>query len=197
MFRFMTIATLCLAPLPALAEPMTSVPTKPEQSEFNIVVEKYATAYSGAANEMAAGMQRPKRAEEICSVLGGRQVWDWTGFITEVSSNGDGYGVLTIETGKGTTIGTWNNAFSDDGYKTLLKPEDPVLEVAATLQPGQAVMFSGTFFRSKTDCIKESSLTLRGSMLQPDFIFKFSKLEPLGELRTAPARRSILSSIFQ
>lgn len=196
MLRIVTIAAISLAPLPALSEPMTSVPTTAQQHEFNLIIEKYGTAYSEAANDMAAGMQRPRRAKDICAALGGREVRDWTGFISEVSSNGDGYGVLAVETGKGTTIGTWNNALSDDGYNTLLKPGDPVLDVAATLQPGQAVMFSGTFFRSKTDCITESSLTIRGAMLQPDFVFQFSKLEALGELRTAPKRRSILSTLF-
>jgi hypothetical protein len=42
------------------------------------------------------------------------------------------------------------------------------------------VSFSGQFFSDTTDCVKESSLTLKGSLTQPEFIFRFSAIGPVG-----------------
>jgi hypothetical protein len=47
---------------------------------------------------------------------------------------------------------------------------------AIALRGGQKVKFGGHFFRDQTDCIRESSFTLKGSLTKPEFIFRFSDL---------------------
>jgi hypothetical protein len=51
------------------------------------------------------------------------------------------------------------------------------------LQNGQTVRFSGQFFRDDTDCIRETSLTMSGSMREPEFLFRFSDIS--SDLSTA------------
>jgi hypothetical protein len=50
---------------------------------------------------------------------------------------------------------------------------------ALQLREGSKVHFSGTFFKSEADCLKEGSVTLAGSILDPGFIFRFSKIAPI------------------
>jgi hypothetical protein len=44
------------------------------------------------------------------------------------------------------------------------------------MEKGDPVKFSGTFVRDEADCIKEGSLTQNGSMTEPEFIFRFSRV---------------------
>lgn len=177
---------------------LDSVSTGPQQNAFNEAIATYRDAHSKANNDLAAGAQRQKRAKSICQILKGSSIKGWTGFITQLSSNSDGLGVLAIETGKGVTVKTWNNALSDSGDKTLLKVDSPVFQEAMELQVGQAVEFSGTFIKDKTDCIRESSLTQSGSMENPAFIMRFTSLKKLGDTfePKSQAKQSVLKSLF-
>jgi hypothetical protein len=53
----------------------------------------------------------------------------------------------------------------------------------SALKKGQAVRFSGKFFRSKdedgAECLEESSLTLEGKLSKPEFIFRFTDVNPI------------------
>jgi hypothetical protein len=84
--------------------------------------------------------------------------------------------VLSIRIAKGISAKTWNNAISDFETKTLIDPESAVFKEAIALKKGQKVTFDGQFFRGWTDCIQEGSLTLKGSLTQPEFIFRFSNI---------------------
>ena len=182
----------------ASAEVLDAVPTGSQQTAFNEAVVAYREAFAKAPNEMAAGAQRQKRAKALCAALKNRSVKGWTGFITDLSSNSDGLGILSIETGKGITVTTWNNAISDAGDNTLLKVDSPVMEAAAELAVGQAVEFSGTFVKDSKDCIRESSMTQAGSMESPEFIMRFTSLKSLGDKYQPKGkkRESMLHSLF-
>jgi len=152
-------------------------PTMPEAERLLVAaVEKGRAAYVAGANEMAQGAARPARAKEICAVLKDVRVTNWLGEVETLSSNSDGLGVLSIQIAKGISIKTWNNAISDTGDMTLIDPESAVFKQAVALRKGQSVRFGGQFFRNSTDCIREGSLTLKGSLTQPEFIFRFSDL---------------------
>jgi hypothetical protein len=128
---------------------------------------------------MAKGAARPARAKEICAVLkGALHVINWLGTVETLSSNSDGLGVLSIQIAEGISIKTWNNAISDIEDKTLIDPESAVFKLAVTLKIGQRVTFGGQFFPSPTDCIREGSLTQKGSLTKPEFIFRFSDIAP-------------------
>lgn len=201
--RAIATATFLILATPAVGQVLDSVETGEQQTKFHAVITEYAKAYEAAANDMAAGAQRQRRAKAICAILGKKpSVKRWTGFITRLSSNGDGLGVLSIGSSKGITIKTWNNALSDSSDNTLISADSPVMDVAMNLAVGQAVEFSGTFVRDKADCIREGSLTQDGSMREPEFIMKFSSLKQLGdkyegkkEAETG-ADKSLLQSLF-
>jgi hypothetical protein len=149
----------------------------PETEKLLIAaVEKARAAYSAGANEMAQGAARPARAKEICTAIRNPQVSGWVGEVETLSSNSDGLGVLGIRIAKDLLIKTWNNAISDAASKTLIDPESSVFKKAVILNKGQRIKFAGQFIRDDTDCFREGSLTLKGSLTQPEFIFRFSDL---------------------
>ena len=165
----------------AMADDTVKLTAPEQQSMFNGAIEKFREAFRTAPNEMAAGAQRPKRGKAICAIVGKGAVKNWVGFVEEVSSNGDGYGVLTLQTGNGIKIGTWNNSLSDAGDNTLIDPDSAVFEQAVTLSVGQAVKFSGKFVRDKVDCVRDRSLTQAGSMEEPEYVMRFTAIEAVGD----------------
>lgn len=155
-------------------------PTMPEpQKQFIAAIEAARETYSKGANDMAKGAARPARAKQICSALKTRQAKEWVGVIYGLSTNSDGKGVMEITVGPDFYVKTWNNALSDVSDRTLIDPSSALFQSAVALKKGQKVVFSGTFFKSASDCVKEASLTMRGSITEPEFIIRFSSIKPL------------------
>ncbi|MFG1409473.1 hypothetical protein V5G24_00035 [Xanthobacter sp. VTT E-85241] len=164
----------------AMAAEFPEFPTMPEQQKrFIAAIEAARDTYSKGANDMAKGAARPARAKEICSILKGSQPKAWVGVIYDLSTNGDGKGVMEVTIGPNVYVKTWNNSLSDISDKTLIDPSSPLFQSAVVLKEGQKVILSGTFFKSPTDCVKEGSLTLRGTITEPEFIIRFSSIKPL------------------
>lgn len=126
-------------------------------------------------DEFAQGATRPARRQAICATPLARQqvVRDWVGQVKTRSTNNEGKGVLAISIGPDVSVKTWNNSLSDIGDRTLIEPGSPVFNIMGTLRDGDWVRFSGRFFSDPTDCIREPSLTIRGTMTSPEFIFRF------------------------
>jgi hypothetical protein len=110
--------------------------------------------------------------------------------------NGEGKGVIVIDLGNNIWIKTWNNSISDTFDHTLIEPDSVVYQQAVKLKESEPVRFSGNLIsdHNGADCFRESSLSLRGSMTEPEFVFKFSdlssNLSPVTTERTAPAAPS-------
>jgi hypothetical protein len=130
---------------------------------------------------MQQGASRPTRAKSICAAIPDRQAHRWIGNVSDVSSNSEGKGVLDIEIASAVQARTWNSALSDIGDHTLIEPSSTAYKQALALRVGQAVSFSGQFVSSDVDCIRESSLTLHGSISEPDFVIRFSEVAPLAQ----------------
>jgi hypothetical protein len=153
------------------------LPILPESERLLIAaVEKARAAYAAGANEMAQGAARPARAKEICGAIRNPQISGWIGEVETLSSNSGGLGVLAIRIAKDLLIKTWNNTISDSSAKTIINPESAVFKKAVVLKKGQRIKFAGQFIRDDTDCFREGSLSLKGSLTQPEFIFRFSDL---------------------
>lgn len=164
-------------PAMAVQQPKDARPA--EQRRFVEAVATHATLYVNAANDMAKGATRPARARALCAAMPSLQVANWVGRIVTLSSNTDGLGVLGIEIAPNVLLKTWNNSFSDSADKTLLQPDSRVLQVVSGLSKGRPVRFSGTLFRGAPDCFHETSMTQGGSMTNPEFVFRFSDIEPV------------------
>jgi uncharacterized protein len=141
-------------------------------------VEKGRQAFAAGANDMAKGAARPRRAKDICAAMPSAAIEKWSGIVETLSSNGDGLGVLSIKIDDNVALKTWNNSFSDIRDHTLIDPNSGVFREASALKVGQKVVFSGTFIPDTTDCFREGSMTLAGSLERPEFIFRFSDISP-------------------
>lgn len=168
-------ATKPTLPLPQTYAP----PPRPQTSEaaFLSIVDAATSDFDAAQNDMLKGAVRSKRAGGLCLVVPNRQAEGWRGTISVLSSNGDGNGVLAIELNNHTTVKTWSNSFSDISDHTLIDPSSPVFQAAASLTVGTPVLFSGTFLPSQIDCVREASVSLAGSLQNPDFIMRFTNIQ--------------------
>lgn len=167
----------------------------PEMQSKLIEAASFAQAESRKAeNDMQRGGIKSKRDKAICNAITTLAVTDWIGVINKIDSNSDGKGVLQVEISPDVIVKTWNNALSDSGDQTLLEPNSPVFEAAAAMKEGQKVVFSGSLLPGDTDkgeCIKEGSISLRGKISEPEFLFKFSSIYPYTPTKvqaTAPAQ---------
>ena len=150
-----------------------------DQVAFVKVIEAARTQYAAGINEMAKGAARPTRARALCNALPSRNVTGWVGQVTDLTTNGDGKGVLTLEVGPSISFKTWNNSLSDISDRTLIEPSSKLFSVATALQDGQIVRFGGHLYASSTDCFEEASMSLARSVQDPDFIFSFQTLSGL------------------
>lgn len=150
-----------------------------DQGRFVDAIDVARKAYKEADNEMAQGAARPRRAKALCSALKSPRFKNWYGQIHTLSSNTDGKGILSIRIGDNAYVRTWNNAFSDIGDDTLIDPDSHVFQKASEFKEGQWVRFSGTFIKSRTDCFLEASVTMDGSIQEPEFIARFTDIGPI------------------
>jgi hypothetical protein len=161
------------------APPRPSLPVPSDQAGFVRAISTARTAYRAAANKLAAGGARSRRQQAICSALQGQSASGWIGTIAELSSNGDGKGVISIEVAPDVHVATWNNALSDIGSDTLIEPASSLFKRLAAMRRGDIVKFSGNFNSSQVDCVGEQSVTLDGSMTDPVFTMRFTSISKL------------------
>lgn len=136
-----------------------------------------AAAFRAAPNDLAKGGTRTERMVELCKLLTSLNVRDWIGAIYQLSSNSEGKGVLAVKISDDVYIKTWNNSFSDISDHTLIDPTSSLFKTLANLSEGARIKFSGSFLPSETDCIREGSLTLSGSMTEPEFLMQFERVQ--------------------
>ncbi|MCK1684667.1 hypothetical protein [Bradyrhizobium sp. 145] len=161
------------------APPPPSVPLPYDQAGFVRSVSTAKTAFKSATNQLAAGGARNSRKQAICNILQGQSASGWIGKLAELTSNGDGKGVVSIELAPDVHVATWNNALSDIGSRTLIDPTSSLFKSLAGMKRGDFVRFSGSFTSSDVDCVREQSVTLDGSMTDPVFTMRFSSVAKL------------------
>jgi hypothetical protein len=167
------------APAP-VAPPEPEAPQQPaDQVRFVEAVMNAERAYFDAETEMAQGGTRAERRVAICAALKGPVVQNWIGTVNDATSDNDGRGILTLHIARGIGLGTTNNSLSNPEFDTLIAPGSSVFKAASALVKGDTVQFSGTFFPDDQDCVREVSDTLRGSMTDPEFLFRFIAVKKL------------------
>lgn len=151
-----------------------------DQQEFVQIVVSAQKQARNTENDMQRGGIKAARDQQICSVMKSRAVSGWIGTVKLVDANSDGKGVFTVEIAHDVRVKTWNNAFSDISDKTMFEPGSALFNTASQLKKGQRVKFSGMFLKgSQGECVREASISLSGKVQDPDFIFRFSSVEPL------------------
>lgn len=152
----------------------------PEQQALAAAVVRGREAFEATDNELKQRQAQKARDRSLRSAIGGLRVSGWVGEIRSIDTNGEGKAVLELKVGDDVKVSTWNNAFSDYDDHTLISMDSAMYETLVDLEEGDRVRFSGTFFADPQKGLKEVSLTLRGQMTTPNFVFRFSKITPLG-----------------
>ena len=137
----------------------------PEQAKFIRATERGREQFENGQNDLQRGAARPFRANEICSALPGSQVKGWIGTVANLSTNGDGNGVVSIKIAHKLHLVTWNNSFSDIGTDTLIKAGSPLYLALLNMKVGDFVRLHGRMFSSPQDCHRETSPTLASTPL--------------------------------
>lgn len=148
------------------------------QKGFIETVQDYSAQYEQAPNDLKKSTVARKRLEALAKLQGDpRKIVGWYGTIEKLGTNGDGDAFITVKLlVDNITFSTWNNSISDAGSKTLIKNGTPLYDKISEMTEGNVVMFSGAIGKPK-------NLTERGKMTDPDFLFKFSDVEKVGDSR--------------
>ena len=173
------------AKVEAPAAPAITLPDT--ESRLIEIISKAQNESKNADNDMQRGGIKNKRDKEMCMVMNSLSVDNWVGTIETIDANSDGKGVLAIKIADNIQVKTWNNAFSDMSFDTLIDPNSPLFATASAMKEGQIVRFTGSFFSGRNDdCLEESSLSLSGKLSEPELIFKFSNIKRGGKQEALP-----------
>jgi hypothetical protein len=154
-------------------------PKPQDQHTFIQIVEGARDNYLAADTDFKKGATRPARSTLLCRSRQNYTVSNWVGEVVGLTTNGDGKGVIGVRISDHITLKTWNNSLSDVADETLIEPNSSLFTQLGDLKNGDQVRFTGRLFLSNVDCFKESSMTLSGSMRDPDFIIRFTDIEKL------------------
>jgi hypothetical protein len=170
----------------AAAQAAEDVETKPvvderptDQIAFLDALNAAREAGRTAENDMQKGAALAKRTAAFCSILtNSKNIEDWHGTIYSIGANSDGKGVVVVTIGQDAWASTWNNAFSDTGTNSLIEPSTQLFTEVSALSSGDKVRFSGELFTNSETCVSMQNMSLSSKINRPEFVFKFSKIEP-------------------
>jgi len=148
-----------------------------DQRKFIEIVSSSAKKFTGAKNELQQSVLKDERRTLLSKSQIGHSVSGWFGTINALETNTEGKAILSIRISPDIEIKTWNNALSDINSYTLIEKGSDLYNRLLELSVGQRVKFSGSFFPSGEDFFEETSMTIDGSMKNPEFLFKFRSVE--------------------
>ena len=171
---------------------MSMVPEK--QQKFMQNLATFAFQYKTSPNSVEQFLLRKKRKEFLAGQIKDRVFTEWIGRIETLRTTKNGKAYLVIELADIITakekksqmlplfsakMGTWNNAYTDLDYNTLIIPGTAMHNWLAKFRLCDWVVFSGNSFAGDEDFIKEASPTQTDAMLSPEFILKFEYLDKI------------------
>jgi len=162
-----------------------NIPEK--QDSFRQIINSSISDYNlkkDEGNSFAMTNLRQDRKNQLRQLFGSSlTVNNWVGKITSIDNSGiindenDDVAIHVIPLDVKATLETWNNSISDDGFNTLIKRNSSLATTLMSLKIGDKVTFSGYFIPKEDDFLYEMSITENGSMLEPEFLFKFTDLK--------------------
>jgi hypothetical protein len=185
----LAIGTALLVPLAALAvfvtsgqkqaaPPQPAGPAKtpadraarampPGEQSFIAAIERGKAAYEAGASDTEQAAARSDRAGEICRAVPNPHIFAWSGVVDAVSLEAGDAPVVSIEIAPNTRLMTGSGVAGSAAIDPYALPS------LSTLQPGQAVAFSGIFQSSRpgdADCYRQTISTPGGAMTAPVFV---------------------------
>ncbi len=155
-----------------------NVITLPEsQKDFTSAIKLYSERFRATANELQQSSLRDERRGAISRALGSSlTVNGWKGTLTRLETNSDGHAIVSVRLAPAIKVITWNNALSDLVDGTMIQKGTPLYANLSQMTIGDTVVFSGSFLASDQDGVRETSLTIRGAMTDPEFLFLFNSI---------------------
>lgn len=157
---------------------VASVVKPKEQLSFEKIVNEFIVLYKKADNELKKSAIRTDRKNKLKNSEISHKITNWIGTLVDLSTNSDGKAYITVRILPDIEIKTWNNALSDIADNTLIEQSSELYNKLMNMKKGQRVKFSGMFVLSGDDFFKETSMTESGAMESPEFLFKFSDVQP-------------------
>jgi len=159
------------------SSPQTALALPISQKNFISAVDEFSQRFRSTANELQQSSLRDERRVALMSSLDSSlTVKGWKGTLTRLETNTDGHAIISVRLSPAVEVVTWNNALSDLVDHTMIKKGTPLYGQLSKMTIGDAVEISGSFLRSEQDGIRETSLTIRGAMTDPEFLFHFSDI---------------------
>lgn len=146
-----------------------------QQSIISIVSQCWQE-YKKAPNELKKSAVRAKRGELIRDALNNkREFVDWVCVVRRMETTSQGNAIFELKIENSTiVIGNYTTELLDIFDSALIPQSSTLYDIISELKKGDKVRVSGNFFPSSNkDFIKESSLTERGGMEEPDFFVRF------------------------
>lgn len=165
------------SPAHASAVKSTVAPLPEQQATFIAAISDYKTRFDTAGNELQQSVLRDERRMAILKAMGGQLRADgWSGTLRKLETNGDGNAVVAVRVAPNIDLVTWGNAMSDVLHSTLIEKGTPLYAALVNMSVGDKVKASGNFIRDEADGLFEQSITIRGAMTAPEFLFKFTDI---------------------
>lgn len=139
------------------------------------------SGYKAGQNAVVQGNERIHRKHNL-GVYKNKKFENWIGSIYQMSTISDGSKAwLRVQIDPYITLTTSKTEWSDEGFHSLIPWRTDIYDKLLALRPDDWIIFSGQFFPSKEDGILEISLTMYGSMTDPEFLFKFTDLKKINK----------------
>lgn len=165
------------SPAPASAVKSTVAPLPEQQASFIAAISDYKKRFDAAGNELQQSVLRDERRMAILKAVGGQlRAEGWSGTLRKLETNNDGDAVVSVRVASNIDLATWNNAISDVLHSTLIEKGTPLYATLVNMSVGDKIKVSGNFIRAEADGLFEQSITIRGAMTAPEFLFKFDHI---------------------
>lgn len=144
------------------------------EKSFLSIIMSYRVSWDEAKNDIVREEVRPSRDRDICR----RQidVKDWIGSVREISDflNENDAATFSIDLPSDVSL-TTGGLINNNG--TLIQRGSDLFKVITDLSVNQHVIFSGRFILNQ-GCPEEISLTDKGSISAPEYLFLFTDVRP-------------------
>lgn len=163
---------------PSVAETTDVAPIPASQESFVSIAGLYRDQFNANSNPVVRKELRSARAHDLMTEGVGPSVKDWVGTVRSIDVAGEA-ATLSVEIGDHVSLVTWNNRVSDFEDNTLIPRGSDVYRAVMGLQRGDRIFMSGELIPGEADTFKETSLTMDGSMQDPEYLFRFHAISPV------------------
>jgi len=148
-----------------------------DEREFISTVNDFKARYEQAPNEFQKSNLRTERAAALVKVLPNLSVSDWVGEVSEMrTTHDDRWGVLSVKIGNDKSITVTTQVTNVFNNRTLIPPGSDLYNQVSHLAIGRNLTFTGTFEPGTSDYAEEVSVTEKGAMTDPAFLFTFTSI---------------------